>query len=136
MLRMLCFCFASLLIAQDKPAAPRPPFGVPKDAQRIEGGSWRWRDKDGAVWIFSPGPTGFSRAREEDVKKLEASSRSLPLVVEAKGGNVTFLVPTPFGGSRWTKPLAALDDDEKAAFELWQKARDANTAKTTAAEKR
>ena len=123
----------------DKTAAqPRAaePGGPPATAESIGQNTYRWKDRDGVVWIYRKRPFGWSRIKESDEQALQspakptpdapesrstavAPSRPAPKITEVKGDDVVFERPSAFGMQRWTKNKSELDAEEKAALERW-----------------
>jgi hypothetical protein len=95
---------------------------LPANAEKVRDGVWRSRDAAGKTWIYTRTPFGFARV-EENAQQDSASSSSGPAVVATavQGDSVTFERESPFGKSRWTRKVADLSDEEKAAYELKKK---------------
>lgn len=104
--------------AEKKPAAP--PQGLPAAAEKVGEGMWKWKDPQGKSWIYHS--TAFGYSRLEDVPEKPAAAQAGLRVVAVKAAEVTFEQVTPFGKSRWNRPVTELNDDEKAAYEAHEKA--------------
>ena len=115
---------AGLLSAsgQTKSAAQKPAAAssLPVGAEKVGEGKWKWKDPQGKAWVYYSTPFGYSR--QEDVPEKAAAQDSGMRVVEVKSAEVTFERATPFGKSRWSRPVTDLNDDEKAALEAFKKA--------------
>lgn len=99
-----------------------PPAGVPAGAKQIEETKWRHTDAQGKSWIYIRTPFGVARMLEDkaaapDSSKAAARQAAQFEVVEVRGDEVVFQRATPFGKSRWTRPVTELNEDEKAALE-------------------
>jgi hypothetical protein len=105
-----------------RPAPPRNanPVAPPAGAEKLSDGVFRAKDSAGKVWIYTRTPFGF--AKHEEGAAPAAPRPEVPAfrVLEVKGGTVRFERDTPFGKSVWTRPVAQLDEKEKAAYESYQ----------------
>lgn len=111
---------ALLLTAALAAAADKPPAGIPTGAQRLSETRWRHTTPDGKSWIFTRTPFGWSRGPETTPaagtsETKESTTAPALEVVEIRANEAVFQRPTPFGRSRWTKALSALDEAESAA---------------------
>lgn len=100
-----------------KPA--EAPRGVPASAENAGDGVWKWKDPQGKSWIYNRTMFGYSRTEDVPDKPAErgaAGAKGLR-VVEVNAAQVTFEQATPFGKSRWSRALADMNSDEKAAYE-------------------
>ena len=114
------------------------PGGPPAGAQQIGQDAYKWKDKDGVVWIYRKKPFGWTHIKESDEQALTsaakpmkdaaeskstpvAPSRPAPKVTDVKGDDVSFERPGAFGPQRWTKKKSELDAEEKAALESWSR---------------
>lgn len=102
-----------------RPAVPPPgsPANLPAGAEKVSEGVFRAKDSAGKVWIYTRTPFGF--ARHEEGAAPVAPQPDVPgvRVLEVKGGTVRFERDTPFGKTVWTRPVADLNEKEKAAYE-------------------
>lgn len=106
--------------AQSAAKKPETPQGLPATAVKAGEGVWKWKDPQGKSWIYHR--TAFGYTRVEDVPEKSAAPQLGLRVVEVKGGQVTFEQATPFGKSRWVRPMAELNGDEKAALQAHESA--------------
>jgi hypothetical protein len=98
-----------------KKAAATGELTVPKDAVKLNDLEWRWKAKDGKVWIYRRTPFGLSRF------PAEGSAQAPPVVAGLSaidhGEEVEFSRRTPFGMATWRKKKTELDAGEKAALD-------------------
>lgn len=108
---------------QTKDSAQKPAAvasSLPTGAEKVGQDQWKWKDPQGKTWMYYR--TAFGYTRLEEVPDKESASPSGYRVVEVKSAEVTFERATPFGKSRWSRPVTDLNDDEKAALEAFKKA--------------
>ncbi len=122
---MVGLIMAGLLsVSGQTTSAPKKPSaaaqGLPVGAVKTGDGEWKWKDPQGKSWIYHS--TAFGYARVEDVPGKTAAAQVGLRVVEVKAAEVVFEQATPFGKSRWTRPVAEMNADEKAALEAHEKA--------------
>jgi hypothetical protein len=117
---LLALAFSVGLAAADKKPAAKP-VGPPAGAERLNDTQWKHTDSAGKVWVYTRTPFGWSRGPEEKLEKKEQTPGPALEVVEIGEKDAVFQRATPFGKSRWTKALSALDDAEKAAVEAARK---------------
>lgn len=108
-----------LAAADGKPAAK--PVGPPAGAERLNETQWKHTDSAGKVWVYTRTPFGWSRGAEKNLEIKEKDPGPPLEVVEIRDKEAVFQRATPFGKSRWTKALSALDDAEKAAVDAARK---------------
>lgn len=102
-----------------KPAA-KPLSAViqpPAGAEKVSDGVYRSKDSAGKAWIYTRTPFGFARHEEGAAPVAPPPSPVEFRVLEMKGDTVRFERDTPFGKSVWNRPIAQLDEKEKAAYE-------------------
>lgn len=104
-----------------KPAATPP--GVPAAAEKAGEDLWKWKDPQGKAWIYRRTMFGYARTADvpEKPSDTDAAAAARPRVVEVKGDDVTFERVTPFGKARWTRAVAEMTVDEKAAYADYEK---------------
>jgi len=94
--------------------------GLPTGAEKIAEQTYRWKDKDGVVWLFHKSPFGWHKAKEADeMARADAAAKSMPpiKVLAVKDDVVSFELASPFGPRRWTRKKSELTAEEKAALE-------------------
>lgn len=100
--------------AKAEKAAPALPAGAEQTSET----TWRYKDPQGKVWVYSKTPFGYSRHAEGETAGKEAQRpRATYRVLEVKGGVVTFESASVFGKSRWSKKRDELNADEKASLD-------------------
>lgn len=109
--------------AQTKTAARRGSQAnsneLPANAVKIQEGVYQVKDAKGKTWIYSRTPFGWSKVDEAASKESARASETPAFrAVSVEGDKVKFERETPFGKSTWTKPIADLTADEKAAYDL------------------
>lgn len=117
---LLLLVFSLGLAAADKKPAAKS-VGPPAGAERLNETQWKHTDSAGKAWIYTRTPFGWSRGPEEQPAKKELPPGPALEVVEIGEKEAVFQKATPFGKSRWTKALSALDDAEKAAVDAARK---------------
>lgn len=109
----------TLVLAASAAGDAKKPVGPPAGAQQISETQWRHTGPDGKAWIYTRTPFGWSRGPEDkvnpDTKAMPSKPGPALEVVEIRESEAVFQRATPFGRSRWTKPLADLDEAERAA---------------------
>lgn len=102
-----------------RPAAARPDSiaAPPAGAEKVSEGVFRTKDSAGKVWIYTRTPFGFARREEGSAPAVPPPVAPVLRVLEVKDGTVRFERDTPFGRSSWTRPVAELNEREKAAYE-------------------
>jgi hypothetical protein len=144
---LLVLCFAGLVLAQDKKAAPaakktapaaatKPApataIVIPKDAVEIEPGLFQSKDDKGKVWHYTRTPFGVRRFEPENVADTTAEDAARISIVGEENGVVRFSRKTPFGSAGWSKSKDKLNAAEKMAVERAAKQKDASGASATA----
>ena len=133
LLALLIGTAAIPLSAQDKSAQPAPAAaressahkaakarsgGLPANAVKVSDGVYKAPDASGKMWVYITTPFGYSRLPESQYQADKPAQPPPALrVVSVEGGKVRFERVTPFGKSTWTRPVAELTGDEKAAYE-------------------
>lgn len=105
-----------------KPAATPP--GVPAAAEKVGEDLWKWKDPQGKTWIYRRTMFGYARTADVQEKTSETETTATqegPRVVGEKAGEVTFERVTPFGKARWTRAMAEMTVDEKAAYAAYER---------------
>jgi len=128
---VLCLFAAAACAATDqtpKTASAKAPakratiqqLTIPKGATHHPDGSWTWKDKKGAKWVYHQTPFGVVRslATDKEVEKQpEQQKPPQPAAAATKaidqGNTVRFERPTPFGTVKWEKKKSELTDDER-----------------------
>lgn len=123
----------SFAAADDKATEKKAPSAadkakettIPKDAVEIAPHTYRYRDSNGKVWIYSQSPFGISRKEdvplspEEAKKNQEAKDKLLEgITAVERGESVRFTRGSPFGPFVWVKKKTDLNETEQA---VWQR---------------
>ena len=109
------------------PVAGQP--GLPTGAELTAKDTYRWKDKDGVVWLYHKSPFGWNKAKEADEKARvieQAKGRPEVKVVALKQDEASFETASPFGLRKWTRKLSELTAEEKTAVEHWRLAETAS----------
>ena len=108
---------AQAVAVRHKASADSGAAQLPANAEKVRDGVWRAKDAAGKTWIYTHTPFGYNKM-DEDTYQAAARASAPPALrlISASGGNATFERDTPFGKSRWTRPVAELSDEEKAAY--------------------
>jgi hypothetical protein len=134
---------AALLAAGSQTAAKEPvpaaqpkagsaktaPAGqtVPAGAEKVDLGTWRYKDAAGKVWIYRKTPFGLVHFEE----KAETEAPAPPQMKAFESGDkVRFENSGPFGTVKWVKAKSELTDVERRVWE-----RDSKKAGETGAAK-
>ena len=120
LLAALC---ASTLPAQTKnPKDPQPPAKnvlkpteIPKDAVKMQDGSYRYTDSKGKKWIYRNTPFGVSKV--EDVPDTRPKETFDNVTAKEDGDVIKFERPSPFGVYKWETRKSDLSEMEKAVWE-------------------
>lgn len=108
--------------AQPKVAAAQT---VPSGAEKVDVGSWRYKDPAGKTWIYRQTPFGLVHFEE----KTEAEEPLPPGMKAVEDGeSVRFERPGPFGTVKWVRPKLELTDVERKVWERDSKKADATDA--------
>jgi len=107
---------------QQQKQPPRGTSGLPLGAERTAEGTYRWKDKDGKVWIFRETPFGYMRSSEAAAEENTKVTQSEKLIVVAgvEGDTIRFERPNAFGVSRWTRKKAELNTEEQQALDRFE----------------
>jgi hypothetical protein len=119
-------------------AAPRPA-GIPAHATQISPGTYRFKDKQGQMWIYRQTPFGVTHFAEIGHAGETACATTMPVLAlvgqavspatagcaapaptttraTAQGDAIQFEQPGPFGVYRWQKKESELNDQEQAVW--------------------
>ena len=103
--------------------------GLPAGAEKIADQTYRWKDKDGVVWLYHRSPFGYHKAKEADEQARAAAAAKIaqPIkVLAVKDDVVSFEMASPFGPRRWTRKVSELTADERAALQRQEQAEQAS----------
>jgi len=103
----------------------KPPSGVPANAKKINGDTWRIVDEKGKAWHYQSTPFGWMKSAAlstpEQQKRDGVGDPTEGMTVKEEGEMLKFSRPGPFGAYNWTKKKTDLDDMEKAVWSRAQK---------------
>jgi hypothetical protein len=131
----LTMALTVLVALADQPAAkkdrakkaPVPPaeLTIPAGAKMVEPGTYTFTDEQGKKWIYRKTPFGVARLEDKpaDTTTAPAIPAGSEITAKEDGDTVRFERPGPFGVYKWQKKKSELTDDEKAAWERTQKAK-------------
>ena len=109
-----------LLTAQDK--KPANPNAIPADAVKIDGQTYKVKEKDGKTWVYRKTPFGVSRIEEEQFNKQNEAvplkpAKEASVRVSDLGAEYRFERASAFGTQAWKKKKTDLTEDEKSYVE-------------------
>ena len=132
MMRTILLTLATVVLAVAQ-SDPKPPAGVPANAQKINEDTWRIVDEKGKVWHYKSSPFGWMKAPAlsvaEQQKRDGVGDPIEDITVKEEGEMLRFSRPGPFGAYNWTKKKTNLDEAEKA---VWSRAQTQKSAKAPA----
>lgn len=108
-----------------KDPAPPAELTLPAGAKMVEPGTYTFTDAQGKKWIYRKTPFGLARLEDKpaDTSAAPAAAAGSEITAREDGDTVRFERPGPFGVYKWQKKKSELADDEKAAWQRSQKAK-------------
>jgi hypothetical protein len=108
-----------------KAAVPPAELTLPAGAKMVEPGTYTFTDAQGKRWIYRKTPFGLARLEDKpaDTTAVPSVPAGSEITAREDGDTVRFERPGPFGVYKWQKKKSELADDEKAAWERSQKAK-------------
>lgn len=91
------------------------PNSPPASAERLEDGTYRVQESNGTTWLYRNTPFGWVKYRQKEEQKekpMSAGAARKLWKAWREGDRVFFERRTPFGVSRWSKPLTELSPEE------------------------
>lgn len=96
---------------------PAPAVTVPEDAERIGEQTYRKREADGKVYVYTKTPFGVARMEEKAIVKPAAAEQELDVSVQEDGDTVRFERTGPFGKNVWTRKKTELSAEERGLLD-------------------
>jgi hypothetical protein len=108
-----------------KDPAPPAELTLPAGAKMVEPGTYTFTDAQGKKWIYRKTPFGLAKLEDKpaDTSATPAAPAGSEITAREDGDTVRFERPGPFGIYKWQKKKSELADDEKAAWQRSQKAK-------------